>query len=88
MSLFLQLGIIVSAQGCMQSSEKSHAETEERDAFFKDGLEDRKSAATSGTTERTETNLHNKHNSGDESSQKAGFLGHLMHIVYQVGRYA
>ncbi|KAJ8446452.1 hypothetical protein Cgig2_019345 [Carnegiea gigantea] len=69
-------------QGCLKSSEKSHTETEE-DTFLKDGLENRKSAATSRTTERSGTNLHNKHSSGDESSQKAGFLGHLMHIVYQ-----
>lgn len=81
--LYFVLGIIVSAQGCLKSSEKSHIETEENDTFLKDGLENRKSAATSQTTERSGTNLHNKHSSGDELSQKVGFLGHLMHIVYQ-----
>lgn len=81
--LYFAVGIIISAQGCLRSSEKSQTETGERDTFLINGSEDRKSAATSNSRkERSRNNLH-KHNSDDEPFQKAGFLGSSMHIIYQ-----
>lgn len=81
--VYFAIGTIVSAQGCLMSTDKASAENAEKDKFLKNGSKGNESGAALGSRRgKGSTNLQN-HDSYDEARRGPGLLGSLMQIVYQ-----